>query len=88
MNVDKIGEGRRGAEGRVRQIEMSATQGNANSINEAVRAFEAVSTCIHHHMIHIVSFRRLEALIRLSIIFMLLIHWCMINWCCFWGGAR
>ena len=46
MNVDKIGEGKRGAEGRVRQIEMSATQGNANAINEAVRAFEAVSTYI------------------------------------------
>lgn len=52
MKVDKAGEVKRAADGRVRQIEMSGTPGNASAINEAVRALEAVNQSIPNHILH------------------------------------
>jgi hypothetical protein len=57
MGVDKAGDVKRGAEGRVRQLEMSAAQGNASAINEAVRTFETV---IQPHNLFSALFRRHE----------------------------
>ena len=88
MSVDKVGEVKRTADGRVRQLEMSSTQGNASAINEAVRTLETVNQFISHHIIYVALSRRHKLIIKQSVIFMPLMHRCMINWCCFWREAR
>lgn len=52
MSVDKVGDVKRAADARVRQLEMSGAQGNAGTINEAVRVLETVNQLTPHHMIH------------------------------------
>ena len=84
MSVDKAGETKRAADSRVRQLEMSGTQGNASTINEAVRTLETVGQFTSHHTIHVVLFRRHEITIKRSPIFMPLMYWCTINWYCSW----
>lgn len=85
MSVDKVGEGKRTADGRVRQLEMSGTPNNTGAINEAIRTLEAVSQAI---FITTSLFRKRNIIIKQLITFMPSIHWCMINWCYFWRGAR